>query len=62
MNVKKAVYERVKHMIQTELDSCNSKIRHNLLLFKRLQEEQTILKRERVKLTELLRSLTGGNP
>ena len=57
MNVKKAVVDNVKNMLLEELRKCNNKIRDNKDKFARLTEEQTVLKRERVKLTEMLRDL-----
>ena len=57
MNVKKEVYEAVKAILKDELDKCNSKIRNNKWAFEKLTKEQTILKRERVKLTQLMHEL-----
>jgi len=60
MQIKKEVLNRVTSCLQKELNKCNNTLHQNLYQFKRLAEEQTILKRERVKLTELINSL-GGN-
>jgi hypothetical protein len=61
MNIKKEVAERIKTMLQAELNKCNNKIHDNLFQFKKLSDEQTILKRERAKLAEMLKSFTGGS-
>lgn len=57
MNVKKEVYETVKKLLKDELDKCNSKIRNNKWTFEKLVKEQTILKRERTKLIQLMNEL-----
>ena len=57
MNVKKEVYETVKQLLQEELNKCNSKIRNNKWAFEKLVKEQTILKRERTKLIQLMNEL-----
>jgi hypothetical protein len=58
MNIKQEVAERIKNLLQIELNKCNNKIHNNLFQFKKLQEEQTILKRERVALAKLIKD--GG--
>lgn len=55
--IKKAVTENVRNMLNAELTRVNYKIYDNKNAMKRLVEEQTILKRERVRLTELLNSI-----
>lgn len=57
MNVKKAVMDKVRDMLNNELRKCNNKIWDNKNQFARLTEEQTTLKRERVKLAQMLRDL-----
>lgn len=57
MNIKKEVTERIKKLLQEELQKCNNKIHDNLYQFKKLSDEQTVLKRERVRLAELLKSM-----
>lgn len=62
MQIQKKVVERIQQMLQEEFNKCNAKLFTNKYTFKRLVEEQTVLKRERVKLTEMLNELKkGGN-
>jgi hypothetical protein len=58
MNVKKAVYDRIINILQNELISCNNNIFNNKQKFKRLAEEQTILKRERAKIQKITNEVT----
>jgi len=57
MNVKKEVAERIKLMIKAELNKCGNKIHDNRFQFKKLQDEQTVLKRERTSLIQLLNDI-----
>ena len=54
---KKAASDKVKEILERELKDCNRKIQSNKYSFARLAAEQTILKRERVKITQLIREL-----
>jgi len=59
MNIKKEVANRIQKLLQDELTNCNNKIRRNKYEFEKLAREQTILKRERVKLTKLINDFGG---
>lgn len=61
MIVKKEVYERVCAILENELLSINYKIKQNLSTFKRLADEQTVLKRERVFLSKQINELKVAN-
>lgn len=58
MHAKKAATEKLIKLLRDEHCRCESKLRANRYNFQRLTEEQTILKREKVQLTELINSLT----
>jgi uncharacterized protein YeeX (DUF496 family) len=58
MNVKKEVIERIKSKLIDEMRDCDRKIYRNKYKFKELVEEQTILKREMAKLSEIIKSLS----
>ena len=55
MNVKKEVIEKMTECLSLEIKKCNDKISSNKYKMKNLIREQTILKREKVKITEVLR-------
>ena len=57
MNIKKEVAKNIEKFIREELNKVNNKIHDNRYQFARLTEEQTILKRERVKIHELLNTI-----
>lgn len=57
MNVKKEVFENLKAMINEEIKKCENKIRKNKYYFKALEQEQTVLKREKSKLYSMLNDL-----
>ena len=57
MNIKKEVAKNIEKFIREELNKVNNKIHDNKYKFARLTEEQTILKRERVKIHELLNTI-----
>lgn len=59
MNIKKMVIERITSVLQIEYNSINRKIFDNRWKFKKLEEEQTILKRERAKLQQLINDVKG---
>lgn len=59
MNIKKEVYNRIIEVLKKELNRCNDKIYMNKYHFKKLSEEQTILKRERVELNRTMNEITG---
>ena len=55
--VKKAVLENVNNMLHAELQKVCYKIFDNKNKMNRLAEEQTILKRERTKIIEMINSI-----
>jgi hypothetical protein len=57
MQIQKEVVERVTKVLQKELDIVRSKIYSNKSTFKRLRDEQTILKRERARLDKMIRDI-----
>jgi hypothetical protein len=57
MQVKKEVIERVKGVLQKELDTIRYKISDNKNAFKKLRNEQIILKRERARLDQMIRDI-----
>lgn len=59
MNIKKLVIERITNLLQNEYNNINHKIFENKWKFKKLEEEQTILKRERAKLQQLINDVKG---
>jgi len=56
MRVKKQVHLRVQNLLNAEINSLISKISSNKWNFKKLEEEQTILKRELRELFNLRNS------
>jgi len=58
MNVKKEVYDKIIKSLSNELKACKYKIAQNKYEFKKLTEQQTILKRECAELTIMLKGLT----
>jgi hypothetical protein len=56
MQVKKVVYDRVVQVLQDEKNKIVDKIRVNKYTFQKLRDEQTVLKRERAKIDEIIRS------
>ena len=58
VNIKKAVYDRILEMYQRELLDVEYKIRNNKYRFKELTDEQTTLKRERVRINQLIRDIS----
>jgi len=59
MQVKKRVIERIVDLLQTEYNKINYEIFENKYKFKNLEHEQTVLKRERVKLQKMINELKG---
>ena len=57
MDIKKEVLNRIEKFLNSELTKCNDAIHINKRNFEKLTNEQTILKRERVKITELINFL-----
>jgi regulator of replication initiation timing len=55
--IKKEVFNRVNEVLTRELSIIRRKISANKYTFKKLREEQTILKRERAELDKMIRSL-----
>lgn len=60
MNVKKEVWKRIVKVLEHERHQIQDKIWKNRGEFKRLADEQTILKRERAALDALMRDLMDG--
>jgi len=58
LQVKKAVCEAVKTKLQDEQTRIRATLRENKRAFKRLTEAQTVLKRELVIFSNLIRSLS----
>ena len=57
MQVKKRVIERIVDLLQSEYARIYFELRSNKVKFKSLEQEQTILKRERAKIQQLINSL-----
>ncbi|GAH23920.1 unnamed protein product, partial [marine sediment metagenome] len=57
MNIKKEVIERIVEALLNERNKIESKINRNRYEFKKLTYEQTIMKREKVQLDNLIREL-----
>jgi predicted nucleic acid-binding Zn-ribbon protein len=57
MNIKREVYDRIVKALERELSVITSKINGNRYSFRNLEKEQTVLKREKAKLHEMLRDL-----
>lgn len=57
MQINKQVYDRIKSMIERERQDIDYEIRANKRAMANIVEKQTVLKRERAKLTELLRGM-----
>lgn len=55
MNVKRLVWERIVKVLEHERRSIQDKIWRNRREFKRLADEQAILKRERAAIDALIR-------
>lgn len=55
MNVKKPVWERIVKVLEHERQQIQDKIWKNRREFKRLTDEQTLLKRERAAIDALIR-------
>jgi len=57
MNIKKEVAKNIEKFLREELSKINGKLNTNRYQFKKLTEEQTILKRERVKIHTLINTI-----
>lgn len=57
MNVKKDVMLKIEGLLQQELSKVQYQIARNKDEFRRLEREQAILKRERAKLSNMIRGL-----
>jgi hypothetical protein len=57
MNHKKEAHTEIIKLLEKEYNNCISDIRDNKFTFKRLVQEQTILKRKKAELTNIINSL-----
>jgi hypothetical protein len=53
MNIKKEVFRQLSQYLLKEYEATRYKIRQNKYQFKKLSEEQTVLKRKLVELNDL---------
>ena len=54
MNIKKEAYERIIDNLQRQIGEIDGCIRRNLWEFRKLEQEQGILKREKAEIVKLL--------
>ena len=62
MNVKKEAYDNIIKHLRDQIRHIDGDIRHNKRRFKDIEYEQTVLKRQRAKLIELINAVEGSKP
>ena len=62
MNVKKEAYDNIIKHLREQISDVDCDIKNNKREFEKLTYKQTVLKRQRTKLVELINAVEGSKP